>query len=249
MTLGSFRPSELPAFNDFWSSNVETHSFPQHNPSIMEHKRRNSRHGSRKIRPDIVSYNLRIKLLGNAGQGAMALAEFREMPVPPDEITYVSTIRACSQVGRWDGVMELLAEIPSSFETSLHHEPRANEVGVTGTGKILKTALGALAESNQWQRSLFLLEEILIGRYGNVRSDESMFNLAMNACAEANRWKEALDLLEKLMDLAEKDEGRSMSALPFNTVMKACLRGSQPVRVSGLFKTMLNAGVKPDHYN
>ncbi len=164
-----------------------------------------TRHG---LKPDIIAYNVTANLHRRSGDWEKVLVLLEEMKeesaaaatvaadpglsssragVAPDVLTYSTAMAACGEAGKWEKVLELLAEMPS--------------MGVSPNVVAYTAAVAACGRGGQPGRALGLLREM---KSEGISPNVQCYNTLLWALAKGGDWQQCLALLEEM-----KEEGKT----------------------------------------
>eukprot|EP00913_Durusdinium_trenchii_P030633 g28690.t1 len=170
---------------------------------------------------DLVSFNLALTSCRDHPQHAAAL--LKQLPFPPDAVTFSAAIMATVD---WREALCLLEEMSQqSLESTA---PRILEA-------CHNAAIRACDRAGEWTKALVLLDEMVLGDFSDIIS----FNSVINACEQASEWLVALRLLETI-----EAEGSKVSpdVVTISAAISACEKAGIWMWALGL----LERSVEPD---
>ncbi|CAK9112438.1 unnamed protein product [Durusdinium trenchii] len=170
----------------------------------------------RSVRQDLVSFNLALTSCRDHPQHAAAL--LKQLPFPPDAVTFSAAIMATVD---WREALCLLEEM--------------SQQSLESTAPSHNAAIRACDRAGEWTKALVLLDEMVLGDFSDIIS----FNSVINACEQASEWLVALRLLETI-----EAEGSKVSpdVVTISAAISACEKAGIWMWALGL----LERSVEPD---
>jgi pentatricopeptide repeat domain-containing protein 1 len=171
-------------------------------------------------------------------QALKLLDEMETYGIPPSEVAYSVTIKACGNGGQWQKALDLLESMrQKNMSINIYNYNAA----ISAISKAAKQGIKSNAnDGHLWTEVMKLLSMM---RSDGIEPDGFSFSAAISCCGSEGRWQEALQLIEEMRSGGPNIQPNQVA---YTAAISSCGRAGQIDAALGLFRQMQSRGHTAD---